>query len=378
MAVAELGETVLARVARFCKREAVLVVAWVLAILSMFFVPPSVEYVKYLDFKVLGCLFALMVVVAAFRRIRLFDLLAFRLLQKVTTNRQVAAVLVGITFFLAMLVTNDVALITFVPFAIIVYSMVGDLRPILPTVVLQTVAANIGSSLTPMGNPQNLYIYSFYGMDSATFFTTMLPLVAVGAVALAASLVLIPANRQRFSLAMQEPPRVAPGQAVRYVVLFLCALAAVFNVIAWYVSVLVVVAFSRKDVLKELDYPLLLTFVGFFVFVGNLGNMESVATFLKRLLEGRVFLTSLAASQVISNVPATLLLSHFTAEAGQLLLGVNAGGCGTLIASLASVISFKIHASHAPGQSGRYMVVFTAVNVTFVALFIATWAVFLR
>lgn len=376
MAVAEHGDTEIPMISRFLKQEAVLVVSWILAIISMFFIPPSFEYVHYLDIKVLGCLLALMIVVAVFRKIALFDRLAYTLLRKVRTNRQVSATLIGVTFFSSMLITNDVALITFVPFTMVVFSMVEDEKPILPTVILQTIAANVGSSLTPMGNPQNLYMYSFYGMSQQTFFSTMLPMVGAGAVLLGVCLLAVPKGTGRFSLSLQEPQNSDVKTIVYYCVLFVLAIAGVFNIVPWYVAVGLVVVGSRKDVLKEIDYSLLLTFVGFFIFIGNLGAIESVKLFLERILATRVFLVSLGASQLISNVPATLLLSHFTDESVQLLLGVNAGGCGTLIASLASVISFKIFTKKYSDASGKYLLVFTVLNGLFVALFIIVWAIF--
>ncbi len=174
------GKDARAWIAEFFKHETVLVIAWSLALGSMFFIPPSSAYLGYMDFKVLGCLFALMVVVAGFNRINLFNQLAYQMLVRVRSPLQVSAVLVGITFFSSMWITNDVALITFVPFTLVVFSLSGYHKPILLTIVLQTVAANIGSSLTPVGNPQNLYIYSYYQMEGGDFFATMLPFVLAG------------------------------------------------------------------------------------------------------------------------------------------------------------------------------------------------------
>jgi len=374
----EPGNLVKDRITTYIKQESVLIIAWILALLSMIYVHPSVSYLHYLDYKVLGCLLSLMIVVAAFSRIKLFNTLAYAMLKRVKTNRQVALVLISITFFISMFVTNDVALITFVPFTIIVFTLVGDKKPILPIVVLQTVAANVGSSLTPMGNPQNLYIYSHFNMSGTQFFFTMLPLVMVGAVALLLFLLIVPKGESTLALQLDKPEIPSVTKIVWYVALFAIALLAVFNVMPWYVSTIIVIVLSRKDVLKEIDYSLLLTFVGFFIFVGNLARIESVREFLEWLLEGRVFLTSVLASQVISNVPATLLLSNFTEDAAQLLLGVNAGGCGTLIASLASVISFKFFSRHESHATFTYLLVFTMVNVVMVLLFIGVWALFLH
>lgn len=375
MAVAEPGETVLSRVAKVVRTEPVLVLSFTLAALSMIGNPPSRTYLAYMDFKVLGCLFALMAVVAGFRSIGVFEHLSVRMLSHVKSVRQVSLVQVALTFFSSMWITNDVALITFVPFAFVVFGMLRDTRPVIITVVLQTVAANVGSSLTPMGNPQNLYLFSYYDMPVFDFFMTMLPLVTVGAVVLAIFLIFIGGKNE---------PVVAPDASLMRPVdrkaaawlgsLFLLSILAVFDVVPWYVAVLLVGLLAGRKQVAAVDYGLLLTFVAFFIFVGNLGQMAPVRNMLERLLEGRVFLVSLLASQVLSNVPAALLLSRFTGDSGQLLLGVNAGGCGTLIASLASVISFKFFAAHDTASTWRYLWVFTKVNLVFVLVFIGSWA----
>lgn len=354
----------------FISKEPVLSLSWILAVLSMILVPPSSSYLQYIDWKVLGCLFSLMVVVSGFRKMFLLTKLSSLLLQFAHSPRQVASVLVGITFFTSMGITNDVALITFVPLTIVVFSLCNDEKPILMTVVLQTVAANVGSSLTPVGNPQNLFIYSYYEMPISTFFLTMLPLVGFGALLLAVLLFLIPSHSQDFSFQNQEVPPLNKKELIRYLFLFFISLAGVFNLVPWYIAAVLVVIFSEKLLLKDVDYSLLLTFIGFFVFVGNLGTIERVKIALQNLLQGREFLTSLLASQIISNVPATLLLAQFTENASHLLLGVNAGGCGTLIASMASVISFKCFTHYKPSQAGKYLFTFTWVNLLFVLLFL--------
>lgn len=371
MAVAEPGETVLSRAATILRNEPVLVLSQALAVLSMILVPPSKAYLAYMDFKVLGCLFALMAVVAGFRSIGLFERLSVLLLAQVHSVRQVSMLLVGLTFFASMWITNDVALITFVPFTLVVFRMLGDARPIMLTIVLQTVAANVGSSLTPMGNPQNLYLFSYYHMGTGEFFLTMLPMVAVGGGVLFCMVFFLGTGRQSIVVPLVQksvPPAIGP--VFRYSVLFLLSILAVFDIFPWFVIVPIVGISVGFRQLRRVDYGLLLTFVGFFILVGNLGSASFVRAGLERILSGRVFMVSLLASQVLSNVPAALLLSRFTLDSGQLLLGVNAGGCGTLIASLASVISFKLFAAHDTGSSWRYLWVFTKVNVLFVLVFV--------
>lgn len=377
--MAEPGETVLSRAARAARREPVLLLSLVLAVLSMIVVPPSEKYLAYIDLKVLACLFALMAVIAGLRSIGLFEFFSMRLLSRVRTVRHVAVLLVALPFFSSMLITNDVALITFVPFTFVVFNMLRDNRFVIITVVLQTVAANIGSALTPMGNPQNLYLFSFYDPSAIGFVATMAPLVAIGAGMLAAMLYFL-GGRDRVVLIPGTliVRSVDQRSLVRYSLLFTLSIFAVFDIIEWYVAVPVVALFIGKRQIAAVDHGLLLTFVAFFIFVGNLGSLPVVRDVLEQLLERRVFLVSLLASQVLSNVPATLLLSPFTKESSQLMLGVNAGGCGTLIASLASVISFKLFAVYDRTSTWRYLWVFTKVNILFVLLFIGSFFVLWR
>lgn len=354
----------------FITREPVLTIALVLAGVSLFFVPPNPNYIHYIDGKTLGCLFALMLVVAGFRKLYLFTFLSLYLLRFATSSRQVSALLVGITFFASMLVTNDVALITFVPLTIVVFSLCKDTKPILLTIILQTIAANVGSSLAPVGNPQNLFLYSYYQLPLLQFIGTMLPYVVGGFFLLAVCLLGIPRNKESFILQTQEVPTLNKALLVRYLLLFLLSLAAVFDLVPYQLVVLIVIIASERILLKDVDYSLLITFIGFFIFVGNLGQLPSVVKTLQSLLYEREFFVALAASQVISNVPATLLLAQFTTNATELLKGVNAGGCGTLIASMASVISFKIYAHYDSSKALRYLGVFTLFNILFILLFL--------
>ncbi len=369
---------------QFCRREVVLVISLILAIVTTFMVPFSFpRIVSSIDWRVLGCLASLMLVVKGFQKQQVFVRLARVMLGKATSDRSVAAVLVGITFCTSMLVTNDVALITFVPFAIAVCITGGMWSSILPIVVLQTVAANIGSALTPFGNPQNLYLYSYYQMHAGHFFLTMLPFTLVGAVALAVGILVLFRStsgsqriEQHADQAQEEVPPMQVAALVRYGVLFVVALCAVFSVLPWYAATLVVAIamWPDRELYRKIDWSLLATFIGFFVFIGNCSSMPTLTQWFVSLLQRSVFATSFLASQVISNVPAALLLSHFTSDGTQLLLGVNAGGLGTLIASLASVISYKYYAqlSRENGtlvpSTGKYMLWFTIINVLVAAL----------
>jgi Na+/H+ antiporter NhaD/arsenite permease-like protein len=344
----------------------------------MLLVPPSFSYLHYIDFKVLGCLFSLMLVVLGFQKIFLFNFFASFLLSFAHNSRQVAAFLVGLTFFSSMAITNDVSLITFVPLTLIVFSLCRKTESILPTIVLQTVAANVGSSLTPVGNPQNLFLFTYFSIPPAAFFVTMLPLVTLGAGMLFLLLFTIPREKESFAVDIAKPANLDLLQTGRYCLLFLISLFSVFNVLPWYIGTAIVLFSSDRILLRKVDYSLLLTFLALFVFVGNLGSISAVQDFFKNLLEGRVFLTALVASQLISNVPATFLLSPFTSESRQLLMGVNAGGCGTLIASMASIISFIYFVNFAPDDTKRYFWKFTLVNILFVLLFVGLWVAFLQ
>jgi len=353
------------KIKAFVKKETVLSVSWVLALASMALVPPDGGYGDYVDFHTLGLLFSLMVIMAGLQGLGLFRHLGEALLARTATTRQLEATLVFLPFFSSMIVTNDVALITFVPFALEVLGLVGLNKRVIPVVVMQTIAANLGSMTTPIGNPQNLYLYSRYQLPLGDFFSAMLPLTAASALLLALYLLLTPSQ----ALTTPEIPHAYyhPGKRMRmYLILLLISMAAVAKVLpVWALTTLVLLAVLASDhkVLDHVDYSLLLTFVGFFIFVGNLGRLPLFRDFFQAVLHGSEVVCAVLASQVISNVPAAVLLAGFTDHWQGLLAGVNIGGLGTLIASLASLISFKYYAAEADARPGRYLAVFTAVNL---------------
>lgn len=394
-------------IVKFIKSEAVLSIAFAAALLSCFFVKPGPEYMDYIDFRTLALLFCLMIVVAGFKKSGLFDRVARRLCDGAKTVRGLCLGLVLLCFFSSMLITNDVALITFVPFAVLVLKLAGlrgDL--LIKVVILQTAAANLGSMLTPVGNPQNLYIYSSFNLSFADFIAITLPLWAVS-LALCAVLTLLLCREERaepraagslgirnsegaldsnntaeaaaLDLAPEEervddalgPQFSFKAQVVFYGLLFCVCLAVVLRILSWPVMLLIVFAsvYGRdRQLLKEADYMLLLTFICFFIFSGNLARIPAVSAFLSSAMAGRTFGVSAMASQVISNVPAAVLLSGFTEDAKALLLGVNAGGLGTPVASLASLISYKLYCSSAGARPGRYMKLFLLLNFALLAL----------
>ena len=355
----------LERLRNFLKKETVLCVAALCAVVTMFLVPPDGAYIAYIDLRVLCLLLSLMAVVSGFQDCGAFRWLALQLLRRSSGGRVLGVVLVLLPFFSSMLVTNDVALLTFVPFTLLLLERIGCASAAIPVLVLQTVAANLGSMATPVGNPQNLYLYAAYGLTSGQFFSAVLPLTAVSLLCLtAASLPLLPKALPRPELereTLQQPRKLAV-----YAVLFVLCLLTVFRVLHYGVMtvlVLAVIALMEPKLLRGLDIALLATFVCFFVVSGNLGRVEAVREFLQTLLERNALLTAVGTSQIISNVPAAVLLSAFTEQWKELLEGVNIGGLGTPVASLASLITLKLYLRWPGARAGKFLAVFTVVNV---------------
>jgi len=361
----------------WCKKEAVLSIAMVLAVVSACFVRPDKEYLGYIDFRTLAILFCLMAVMAGLQKIGLFQYIAEQLLKKVTHIRGLIFILIMLCFFSSMLITNDVALITFVPFTFIVLKLIlGEKAEglIIPVVVMQTIAANLGSMLTPVGNPQNLYLYGKTDMSFGAFVWFMLPLTLAAFVLLSVWCIAFPYKGERkisFQLQVQTSLGAYKKQIAVYAVLFVVSLLSVAHIIPYaavLIAVLVTMLILDREVLFRVDYALLLTFVGFFVFIGNMGRVPAFNALIQRVIEGHEVLTSVIASQFISNVPAALLLSGFTKEYALLMVGTNLGGLGTIIASMASLISFKYIGKEYKHLKGRYLLYFSVANVVFLAL----------
>ena len=373
----------------FIKKEPVFCAACLLMLASAFFVVPNKEYFGYIDYKVLALLFCLMAVVAGLKEMGLFDRIASALSRKVSTVRSLTLLLSLVCFFVAMIITNDVALITFVPLTVLMLKGQKE-EDVIRAVVIETIAANLGSCLTPIGNPQNLFLYGFGGYEVGQFLLDMLPVVAVSLVAV----VLLALFTQRKPLQVggqsaeeidaaqgeligpeevNVKPEIPVGKLVMYLVLFVVCLLEVFHVLHYLIVLTVVVIalviFDRKILLK-VDYMLLATFIAFFIFIGNLGQIERVRGLLEELLAGREILVGIGASQVFSNVPAAMLLAEFSTDIKGLLWGVNIGGLGTLIASMASLISYKIYANRKEAECGKYMGWFSLYNFGLLALFV--------
>jgi Na+/H+ antiporter NhaD/arsenite permease-like protein len=325
-----------------------------------------------------------MAVMAGLQIIGLFRYVAEKLLGKVSHIRGLTFILIMLCFFSSMLITNDVALITFVPFTFIVLNMImgeESEKFIVPVVVMQTIAANLGSMLTPIGNPQNLYLYGKTTMNFASFMFFMLPYTAMAFALLAVWCLLFRyQGEKKIELNIEQNTGVAQykKQLIVYSVLFALCILTVAHVISYMVTlgiVLFVVFILDKRVLKEVDYALLLTFVGFFIFIGNMGRVPAFNAFIQNIIDGNEVLTSVVSSQFMSNVPAALLLSGFTEQYELLIVGTNLGGLGTLIASMASLISFKYIGKEYGHLKGRYMLYFTITNLLFLIILFAFYQI---
>ena len=361
------------RFLQWWKGQPVLGISLLAALVSMCFVPPDAGYLSYCNRAVLIQLFCLMLTVAGLRSIGVFEQVTQNLLKRAGTVRRVGLFLVQLCFFSAMLVTNDVALITFVPFTILLLQRVHLEEKLIPVIVLQTIAANLGSMLTPVGNPQNLYLYTISGIGVGAFFRITLPFVLVSFFLLLL-LCFLQGNTPLATQPQAAPPTrtgAEKQQLFGLTVLFFLCLLAVFRilpVLPLLALALVWFLLFQKGILKEVDYCLLLTFIFFFILIGNLGRISAIRQALQALMQGREVLIAFLSSQCISNVPAAVLLSEFTDRYDLLLAGVNIGGLGTLIASMASLISYKYFAQIPNVGKGRYLLWFTLANLLFAVI----------
>lgn len=364
-------------VLNWIKKETVLTIATILAVISMFFVMPDRQYIDYIDVKTLVILFCFMSVVAGMTNIGAFAWLADRMLCRVKSIRSLVSVLVMLCFFSSMLITNDVSLITFVPLTIAVLNTLDkEIKDkwMIPIVVLQTVAANMGSMLTPVGNPQNLYLYGISGMECTSFISIMLPFTGIALALLIVFILVLDSGTGSGQLTVASSHKMViihKKKLILYLALciplFLTVLRCIDYKILFVIILLGVGIFDRK-VFVKVDYSLLFTFVAFFIFIGNMGRIEAFSSLLSDVIKGREVITAALSSQIISNVPAALLLSGFTSDYKSLIIGTNIGGLGTLIASMASLISYKLIIRDNPYIKGKYMIMFTWVNILFLVL----------
>ncbi len=355
----------------FAKKNFVMLIALLAAIITMFIVPPDREYLTYFDYKTLTCLFCVLAVVCALRNIRFFYILARKVVRLFKNARMSVLALVYITFIGSMLIANDMALLTFLPLGFFVLTTTNKEKYMAFTFIMQNIAANLGGMLTPFGNPQNLYLYTKFSIPNLEFIRIMAPPFAFS-VTLITICCLIFVKPEPLVI-NDERIHLPPLKTTLYLLLFALSIVIVFRGIPYWIGLIVIplalLVLDRKALL-EVDYPLLFTFVFFFVFAGNMGRIEAVRSFFSGLLQKNTFLVSVISCQFISNVPTAVLLSQFTNNYPALLVGVNIGGVGTLIASLASLITFREYIKNNPGKTVRYVVEYTLFNFVFLLLLV--------
>ena len=353
----------------FAKKNFVLVIAAVLALISCIIVKPDAEYLGYFDFKTLTCLFCTLAVICALKNIRFFTIVAKKIVKTAGNTRTLALALVYITFIGSMFLANDMALLTFLPLGYISLSATGKEKYMAPIFIFQNIAANLGGMLTPFGNPQNLYIYTKFNIPTLEFMGIMVLPFILSIILFTLCCFFIP--REPLEMTCDDGEKTNPKKAAFFLVLFALAILTVFRVVPYYICLPITffaVLFVDKKALLKVDYPLLLTFVCFFLLAGNVSRIDVVNDFFASLLEKNTLLTAIGSCQLISNVPSAILLSEFTTNYKELLLGVNIGGVGTLISSLASLITFREYTSHVKGKTLSYLGLFTALNFGFLII----------
>ncbi len=356
-------------VPRFCKKNVVLVIAILAALITTIIVPVDKNYIDYFDFKTLTCLFCVLAVVCALKNINFFYMLAEQIVKLFKNARFAILALIYITFIGSMLIANDMALLTFLPLGCFVLKTTGKKKYMAFTFIMQNIAANLGGMLTPFGNPQNLFLYSKFNIPTGEFMLTMLPTFILS-VAIITTCCFIFVKKEPLELEGEEM-HVSKTRTAIYLVLFAYSIFIVFRFIPYWTGLIIIptaLLILDKKALKMVDYPLLLTFCAFFIFSGNMARIDVVKDIFEYLLDKSTLLFSIFSCQFISNVPSAILLSQFTTDYKDLLLGVNIGGVGTLIASLASLITLREFSKNNPGKTKKYILMFTAFNFVFLAV----------
>ena len=354
------------RIVTFLRNEAVLCIAFVCACVSMAAAGDVSQAPSYIDWRVIILLFCLMASVAGLRKSGVLARIAQAIVAGERQKRLVCLALVMLPFFASMIITNDVALLTFVPIAVIALETAGWRDDLVRVIVLQAIAANLGGMVTPVGNPQNLFIFTTYELSAGDFFLTLVPFGALALILLVIACASFGTSKATVRLDLDERA-IDVKRFALHAGLFVLCLLSVARILPDLVLLPIVAA-------ALFDYALLATFVCFFVFSGNMANMPEMQDLLGGLMTGHPMLTSLIASQVISNVPSAVLLAGFTENWHSLLIGVDLGGLGTPIASLASLIAFRMY-MHTAGASGRaFMREFAIANVVALALMTVLYA----
>lgn len=365
-------ELVISNARGFAKKNAVMLIAFAAALITSLFVPVDKEYIGYFDFKTLSCLFCVLAVVCALKDINFFFVIARKIVHFFKTARMSILALVYITFIGSMLIANDMALLTFLPLGFLVLSSTGKQKYMAFTFIMQNIAANLGGMLTPFGNPQNLYLYTKFNIPNGEFMGIMAPPFILSVVLITLCCIIFVKNEPL--MISDEKIELDGKRTALYLALFALAIAIVFRGIPYWIGLIIIPAvlfFADRHALESVDYPLLFTFVFFFIFAGNMARMDAVRDFFSTLLSKNTLLFSALSCQCISNVPSAILLSQFTGNYAELLIGVNVGGVGTLIASLASLITFREYVKHDPRSTRRYIAEFSAFNFGFLIILIA-------
>ena len=365
-------ELVISNARGFAKKNAVMLIAFAAALITSLFVPVDKEYIGYFDFKTLSCLFCMLAVVCALKDINFFFVIARKIVHFFKTARMSILALVYITFIGSMLIANDMALLTFLPLGFLVLSSTGKQKYMAFTFIMQNIAANLGGMLTPFGNPQNLYLYTKFNIPNGEFMGIMAPPFILSVVLITLCCIIFVKNEPL--MISDEKIELNGKRTALYLALFALAIAIVFRGIPYWIGLIIIPAvlfFADRHALESVDYPLLFTFVFFFIFAGNMARMDAVRNFFSALLSKNTLLFSALSCQCISNVPSAILLSQFTGNYAELLIGVNVGGVGTLIASLASLITFREYVKHDPKSTRRYIAEFSAFNFGFLIILIA-------
>ncbi|MCR5417258.1 MAG: citrate transporter [Pseudobutyrivibrio sp.] len=360
---------------RFIKNEIVLCVAFILAFLSSFLIIPDRQYFSYIDYRTLSILLCLMITMAGFQKLSVFRQIGELLVSKMGSLRGVSLVLIGLCFFSSMFITNDVALLTFVPFSIITLSICGQANYYIIVIVLETIAANLGSMLTPLGNPQNLYLYSLSNMSLLSFIKLMIPYSVASAILL---LIFTFIFIRKAPIELMDKTTYSRNDhdkrlILMYILCFIISIIVVARVLPYYIGLILVVVLCLlfdKQVLKKPDYSLIFTFVFLFIFIGNLKRIPELSSCLENLIRINEVGVSILLSQFISNVPAAILCSAFTTNISKLIIGTNLGGLGTLIASMASLISFKQYCYIDGANPKKYFATFTLFNIIFLVILV--------
>ncbi len=352
----------------FLKKNIVMFIAFLAALITCIFVPIDREYLTYFDFKTLTCLFCVLAVVCALRNINFFSILARKIIEFFKTTKMAILALVYITFIGSMLIANDMALLTFLPLGYFVLTTTDKTKYMAFTFIMQNIAANLGGMLTPFGNPQNLYLYSMFNIQNLEFIHIMAPTFVLSIILITVCCLFLKSE----PLVMETDKIVLkPLKTSIYLILFALSILIVFRSIPYQIGLVVIVIallFLDRKALATVDYPLLLTFVFFFIFAGNMARIDVVRNFFQYLLDKNTLLLSIFSCQVISNVPSAILLSQFTENYKDLLIGVNIGGVGTLISSLASLITLREFVKYNYGKVKSYILLFSLFNFGFLII----------